>query len=422
MRGAEDGSRPLRQFAPALVLLSLAVLINYVDRGNLSIAAPLLKAELHISTSQLGILLSAFFWTYTILMFAAGRLADQFDVNLLIAAGFFLWTLATAVTGLVHGFAMLLAVRMMLGVGESVTFPACSKILAQNLTEQHRGFANGMITAGLKAGPAVGTLGAGLLMAKYGWRPVFVGIGLASLVWIPAWMYWRPRPELTGRMQTKCSVGFVDIMRKRSFWGTAAGNFCGNYVLYFFVIWLPYYLVTERHLTMVAMARMAGAFYMTDATSTVITGWVADYWIRRGKTPTLVRKAAMAIGYATLAGCLIGCAAASSTSYIGWLFAIGISGGIAGSGTFAFSQTLAGREVAGQWTALQNGLANFAGIVGPALTGFIVERTGHFMPAVMVAAAAAMMGGLAWVLVVGPVEPVNWIPSLELPVPAEEVA
>jgi len=157
-----DESRELKAFAPALVLLAICAVINYVDRGNLSIAAPLLKDELRISATQLGILLSAFFWTYTALQFVSGWIVDRFDVNRVIAAGFLLWSLATAATGLVRGFTMLLAMRLMLGVGESVMVPACSKILGFHLPEHHRGFADGVLQGAWSAGPAVGTLGAGL--------------------------------------------------------------------------------------------------------------------------------------------------------------------------------------------------------------------------------------------------------------------
>src|SRR6266516_1463827 len=132
-----------RAMSVALSLLVVSVFINYVDRGNLSIAAPLLKEELGISASQLGILLSAFFWTYTALLFVCGFFIDCFDVNRVLALGFLLWSLATAATGLVHGFAMLLVMRLMLGVGESVAFPCYCKILACHLPEHRRGFANG---------------------------------------------------------------------------------------------------------------------------------------------------------------------------------------------------------------------------------------------------------------------------------------
>src|SRR5215469_16787034 len=130
MDTAADKSRSLRTFAPTLVLLAILGFINYLDRSNLSIAAPLLKDELHISASQLGILLSAFFWTYTAMQFVCGWFVDRFDVNRVIAAGFLLWSLATAATGLVRGFAMLLAMRLMLGIGESVMAPTWSKIFS----------------------------------------------------------------------------------------------------------------------------------------------------------------------------------------------------------------------------------------------------------------------------------------------------
>src|SRR6266705_800882 len=186
-------SRKLGPFALPLLLLVLSVLINYIDRGNLSIAAPLLKDELGLSAGQLGILLSAFFWTYTLLLFVCGWFVDRFDPSRVLALGYLVWSLSTAATGLVHGFAMLLLMRLILGTGESVAFPCYSKILVRHVPEHNRGFANGVIIAGMKLGPAAGTLGAGLLMAKYGWRPVFIGIGLVSLLWLPLWLLFMPR-------------------------------------------------------------------------------------------------------------------------------------------------------------------------------------------------------------------------------------
>jgi sugar phosphate permease len=135
----QNDSQSLRAFTPVLMLLAVCLFINYIDRGNLSIAAPLLKDELGISASQLGILLAAFFWTYTAMQFVSGWLVDRFDVNRVIATGFLLWSLATATTGLVRGFTILLVMRLLLGIGESVAFPSCSKILARDLPEHHRG-------------------------------------------------------------------------------------------------------------------------------------------------------------------------------------------------------------------------------------------------------------------------------------------
>src|SRR5208283_619473 len=175
-----------------LVLLAISVFINYVDRGNLSIASPMLKDELGISAAQLGFLLSAFFWTYACLHLFSGWLVDRLNVNWVFAGGFFLWSMATAATGFIHGFAMLFVLRLLLGMGETVAYPSYNKIIALNFSEGHRGAANSMLSAGILVGPGFGILFGGLLMARYGWRPFFIVLGLISLLWIVPWVRWMP--------------------------------------------------------------------------------------------------------------------------------------------------------------------------------------------------------------------------------------
>ena len=167
-------SGPLRA---VLTLMAFSVFLNYIDRGNLSIAAPLLKNELGLTATQLGILLSAFFWTYTAFQIPAGLLVDRFDVSWVLALGFAIWSGATAITGAMHAFASLLFVRLILGVGEAVAYPSYCKILARDYGETHRGLGNGAIAAGQTSGPAVGTLVGGILMARFGWRPFFIALG-----------------------------------------------------------------------------------------------------------------------------------------------------------------------------------------------------------------------------------------------------
>jgi MFS family permease len=179
------------RFAPALFLLFVAVTINYIDRGNLSIAAPLLKDEWHLSASVLGALFSAFFWTYTAMQFVGGWVFDRFDPRRVLALGFLVWSVATGLTGLSTGFVMLMSLRLLLGVGESVICPTSSQILARYLPEERRGFANGVVCGAMRCGAVVGTFGGGLLMARYGWRPVFLGVGALSLLWRP--VGWRGR-------------------------------------------------------------------------------------------------------------------------------------------------------------------------------------------------------------------------------------
>lgn len=404
-------SRPLAKFAPALVLLAISFLINYVDRGNISIAAPLLKRELGLSVGQLGILFSAFFCTYTGMQFINGWLVDRFSANWILAAGFLLWSAATAATGLVRGFVLLLAMRFILGIGESVALPSGSKILAQNLPEHRRGFASGILMSSLKCGNAVGTLVAGLLMARLGWRPVFIWVGLASLLWIPAWIKWMPTNPSRPAHSAKIGPDGIDILLHRSFWGTSLGHFCSNYLFYFMITWLPSYLVLERHLSMETMAGIAGAYYLVDAVSAISTGWLQDFLIQKGLTPTLVRKSAMAIGFSVAAIAVGACVIAGPNSYLTWLMVIGWACGMNGPGLYTFPQTLAGPHAVGKWYGWQNGFANFAGIVGPALTGFVVQQTGSFFAPFAITAAVCIVGVIAWVFLVGRVEQVEWEPD-----------
>jgi MFS family permease len=365
---------------------------------------------LHISGSQLGLVLAAFFWTYTGLQFVIGLAVDRFEVNRVLAIGFLLWSIATAATGLIGGFASLLLVRLVLGVGESVAVPCYSKILARQLPEHDRGFASAVIGAGQYLGPAVGTFGAGLLMARYGWRPVFLGIGLLSLLWLPAWQKWMPRGKgVCGPLPGKC-MPVRQVLRNHSFWGACSGHFCECYFLYFLVMWLPFYLTTERHLAMATMAKVTGICWALAAAASLFAGWQSDSMIRRGASPTVVRKATMLIGHTTAAIGLAGCCIAGPNVYLAYLALAGVGLGIVFPGILAFPQALAGPESAGRWMGLQNGFANFGGVVSPAVAGFLLDRTGDLTSAFMITSTVMLAGGFFWVYGVGSLEPV--IPPL----------
>jgi MFS transporter, ACS family, D-galactonate transporter len=399
--------RRARAVPIAVALLVVSVFISYVDRGNLSIAAPLLKAELGLTPSQLGILLSGFFWSYTVMLFVCAALIERVAVSRLLAGGFLLWSLATAATGWTSSFAGLFVMRLLLGVGESVTFPCYSKILAQELPEARRGLANGAIIAGMKLGPAVGTLGLGLLITRFGWRPVFIIFGLASLLWLPLWKRWRLGAN-SSSIQLPSSPSVRTIFRQAPFWASALGAFCNAYVLYFLITWLPYYLVQEHSLPMGEMVKVAAAYYTIDAVSALLAGFLADRLIRGGLPPGLVRKAAMTIGWSTAGVALCGCAFAGEAHYLVWLFLLGLGAGTANSGLWAFTQTLAGARAAGRWTCLQNGFATLAGVIGPLLTGFTVQWTGHFQIALLVTASMCLVAVCVWLFMIGPFKEVTW--------------
>lgn len=395
----------------ALILLGLSVFINYIDRGNLSIAAPLLQDELGLSPSRLGLLLSAFFWTYSCSQLFSGWLVDRFNVNFVFAAGFALWSIATALTGLAHSFEFLFALRLVLGVGESVAYPSYGKILSLNFSDRQRGFANSVLGSGLLLGPSFGFLFGGLLVAHVGWRPFFFVLGAASLLWLVPWFFFMPRRTPHQSASPSVSPGapsLYEFLRLRPAWGTCLGLFANNYVSYFLITWLPYYLVRERGFSLNQMAKLAGAAYLLGSLASLVAGWLSDRWIASGGSLTLVRKSFVGGGLG-LCGLFVALAGANHPLYCSIALLVGVFFfGVTASNLWAITQTLAGPAATGRWTGFQNFVGNLAGIIAPAVTGFVLQRTGHFYWAFAIIAAISLAGAGSWFFLIGPIAPVTW--------------
>jgi ACS family D-galactonate transporter-like MFS transporter len=398
-----------RELRYVLALLAFSVFINYIDRGNLSIAAPMLKDELGMSASQLGLLLSSFFWTYSLFQILSGWLVDRVSVSWVMAIGFFLWSAATTATGFLHGFTALLVVRLILGMGESVAYPAYSKILAKYFPASQRASANSMIASGLACGPAFGMLLGGVLMSRFGWRSFFIVLGSISLIWLLPWFRLMPRgPGIAADVQRGPDPSTLEILKQRSAWGTFMGLFCSAYSLYFLIAWLPFYLVRERHFSMDAMAKIGGAIFLTQAVSSFVSGRMGDRWIAAGGTRTRVHMTFMIAGLLGTGGCLLASCVVGPTLSVVMLLLVGASAGSTTASVWPISQTLAGPRSSGRWTGLQCAFGNTAGALASAVTGFILDRTGNFFWAFAVAAALCITGVLSWLLLVCPVEPVIW--------------
>ena len=410
MQALSPGRKPLTgSLIILLALIGISVFINYIDRGNLSIAAPTLQDELHLGPERLGFLLSAFFWTYAALQPIYGWLVDRFNVYWLFAGCFALWSLATASTALVHGFALLFILRLCVGLGEAVSFPSYSKIIALNFTEEHRGLANGILGAGLSIGPGFGVLLGGTLMARFGWRPFFLVLGLASLLWLPLWIRFMPRSNVIPPSDQQSSPSLLQFISLRCAWGSCIGLFAGNYINYFLLTWLPYYLLRERHFSMVQMAKIAGLGYLLSAGMSSLAGWLSDRWISAGGTPTVVRKT-FAGGGVALTGSLL-CASSfvvNQKVFVPLLLVSLASFGVAVSNVWSISQTLAGPRAAGRWVGFQNGFGNLAGVIVPIVTGAAVKLTGHFSAAFVALAIVALIGAMGWTLMIGRVQQVVW--------------
>ncbi len=391
-----------------IVLLAISVFINYIDRGNLSIAAPMLKDELGISAAQLGVLLSAFFWTYACLHLFYGWVVDRVNVNWVFACAFLVWSAATAATGIVHTFTALFVLRLLLGMGEAASYPSYNKIIALNFEEEHRGVANSVLASGLLLGPGFGMLFGGLLMARFGWRPFFIVLGLASLLWILPWLKWMPEKQYASRVKTTGAPNLLEFLLLRSAWGTCIGLFCGNYVNYFLITWLPFYLVRERHFSMDAMAKIGGIAYLLAALACTVAGWLSDRWIAAGATPSLVRKTFTGGGVG-LSGIFLGLAVISGPRLCVALVILGVVAfGVSASNIWAITQTLAGQRATGRWVGFQSFFGNMSGWVAPTVTGLVLQKTGHFFWAFLIVAAVAFTAAASWILLVGRVEPVIW--------------
>ena len=396
-----------------VALMALAVFINYVDRGNLATAAPLIKDELKLTNTQVGLLLSAFFWSYTPGQVFAGWLAERINAYRALALGLTVWALATVATGLAGSFAVLFGLRLVLGLGESVAFPCSSKLLAEYLPSHRLGHANGMIGAGLAAGPAVGTLVGGLLIAHFGWRPSFFLFGLISLLWLAPWLaVTRTASGEAANAAPAPAPSFLAILRQRPLWGAALGHFAGNYTLYFVVSWLPTYLVKARGFTVPQMAELGGGIYLVYAVSCLTVGWICDRWMAAGGSDNRVRKTMMVAGHLGAATCLALCAVTGPVGSLVSLLLAGVFFGFTTPNIFAIAQTLAGPRAAGKWVGVQNCFGNIAGIAAPIITGIVVDRTGAFIWAFAIAGAVSLLGVVGWGLIVPKVAPVAWTRAL----------
>ena len=413
LSAAQAGGGGRGRTAPTrlVLLVSIAVFINYVDRGNLATALPLLQGEFHLSASQLGVLLSIFYYGYVTAMAPIGWLAERYGAHRILAIGVAVWSAATLLTGFATSFALLLALRLLLGVGESAAFPCASKLLAQTVEVRHLGLANGVFSFGYLLGPAVGTLLGGLLMAAYGWRPVFLLFGCLSLVWLWPWRRVVVDPPLSHGGAGDAQPALKQILQQRALWGAAIGLFAGNYSFYFILAWLPFHLVKARGFSVDSMAWTASWAYLLNALSALLMGWLTDRLIRGGRSPNLIYKGVMALYSVGGIACMAGVVLLPATGSVAALLVFEVMAGLSSPAIYAIPQIIAGPKAVGRWVGIQNAAGGMAGLVAPAVTGVLVDQTGQFTVAFAIAAAANVVGFIGWVLILPKVAPLRWADS-----------
>jgi MFS family permease len=251
-------------------LLGAAVFLNYVDRGAIGVAAPLMKGELGLSATDFGTAVSAFFWIYVPVQLIVGWLCDRVSVYRLLAGGILLWAISTLLMGFVAGFVSLLLLRVMLGLGESIAFPGTSKIIARHVPSERRGMANAAVAIGLALGTAAGTLVGGTILSAFGWRAIFITFGLVTLLWL---LPWRQAVRGLGPgIETAESrrVPLRALLGRWPLWSMGIVHAAGNYSFYFMLAWLPLFLVQQRGLTIPQMTLLATLGYAVQGAAALL--------------------------------------------------------------------------------------------------------------------------------------------------------
>lgn len=389
-------------------LLCAGMMIAYFDRVNLSVAlaAKDFQAVFNLSPTDVGALNSAFFWTYAALQIPAGWFVDRYGVKWPLLAGFAIWSGLSAVTAFATTLWQLIALRLMLGVGESMVTPAGMRWMRFNVPENHRGLAIGLYMAAAKFGPAVGAYLATVLLLNTGWRNMFIILGLGGLIWLAPWLILVKNDDralekiAVQKAGPKAQVNFGQVMASPVIWGTIVGTFCYQYFVYYCLTWLPKYFVDSRNLDLKGSGLFTTFSFTGMAVVATGAGWVADRMIDRGMDPVRVRKGFTIAGFVVASTQLIG--AYSESNDMALFFAVfSLSGlGLMTANYWALTQTLIPGAAIGRIVGVQNCAANLPGIVAPILTGWLVARTGNYEAPMMAISVFLIMGIASYLFLV----------------------
>ena len=397
-----------RNVGAALVfLLGTAVFLNYVDRGAIGIAAPKMKDELGLSEEAYGLAFSAFFWIYAPVQLFAGWLCDRFSVYRLMGLGSLLWAGSTLLMGFADGFVSLLVLRVMLGVGESISFPGSSKIIARHIAPERRGMANAAIAAGIALGPAAGTLAGGMILGAWGWRAIFLAFGVVTLLWLFPWRQSVRALPTTGHRDEGARVPVGALLAKWPLWSMSIVHALGNYCFYFLLAWLPLFLTKSRGFTIPEMTLLATLGYAVQGACALGLGHFSDWWTRSGRSEAACRRWMMVASQSLAAAAIFGLAFAHGAVAIGILLCLaGAASGALSLNLYAIAQMFAGPRASGTWVGVQNAIGNLSGIIGPIVTGIIVQRAGYDSAFYLTAGVAAA-GAMWWAVGVPRIAPVD---------------
>jgi ACS family D-galactonate transporter-like MFS transporter len=404
-----------------LGLLTIGTMINYLDRTVLGIAAPLLREELAIDAATMGIVFSAFSWTYAAMQIPGGIFLDRFGTRLTYFLSLTFWSLSTLLHGLATNLASLLSFRFALGVSEAPCFPTNSRVVATWFPQQERAFATGVYTVGEYVGLAFLSPLLFWVLGAFGWRALFAAVGIAGILFGLVWWrsYREPHESKTvnqaeldyiaaggGIVMPKAANAKFEwslvgrLLRFRQLIGICIGQFAGNSTLVFFLTWFPTYLATERHMGWLKIGFFAVLPFIAASVGVLFGGWWSDSLLKRGRSANIARKLPIITGLLLASVIVTANYVESDNVVIGILSLAFFAQGMAALGWTLVSD-IAPKGLLGLTGGIFNFAANLAGIVTPLVIGFIVARTGSFVGALMFIAIVALIGAFSYIFVVG---------------------
>ena len=407
-------------------LMWLAIAINYIDRTVLSAAAPHLITELDINPEMMGFIMAAFFWSYALLQIPAGWFADRFGQKKGLGIAVAWWSIATMAMGLATGFKSLLALRLALGVGEAAAYPSNAGITARWFPDRERATVSGLFDSASKFGGAVAMPLIVWMIAMVDWRITFAVIGSVGVFWVIAWYFiYTENPEdhkkisqhevsliRDGQAQKHGDknvrpMKWYKLLRYRNIWAMCIGFFTINYTSYFFITWLPTYLVKDKGMDFLKMGMVAALPLICGMVIEVFAGWASDRIVHKKMLSlTATRKLFLTIGL-MMALCIGFAPFTDSVFMTVLLLCIAKSGTtVAASQVWALPGDVAPQNSVSIVAGLQNTVSNMGGAVGPIITGAIVGATGHFTWALVFSAVLVVIGILNYLFLMGKVEPI----------------
>ncbi|MGZ3713787.1 MAG: MFS transporter [Ktedonobacterales bacterium] len=403
------------------VLLGAGIVINYFDRINLSIATKPLMAQFHLTPAEMGVVLSSFLWSYALLQIPIGTLLDRFGVTWLMRISTILWTIATFLTAIASGLGFLLFARVILGIAEAPAFPAASKATGYWFPLSERGRATSAFDAAAKFSNVIGLPLVAFAVTQWGWRGGFVFTGILSAFYALAfWIWYRDpnhHPKVSKEEYNYVRAGGAQdenvipvqsgkalsfLLRQRKVWGLTLGFAAYGYSFYLLLTWLPGYLQTQMHLSVLSSGwYTAIPWAVATATDLIIGGWLVDKLIAQGHEPTRVRKTILVIGM-VLGLAVIGAAFTNSVVVATFWISIAL-GGLAFAAPVGWSipAIIAPDGTTGMVGSVMNFFNNLAGIAAPIVTGIIVGRTGSFALGFIIAGIVLALGILSYVFLLG---------------------